>query len=158
MKKAIIYSSATGNTEKLAKVIFDTLGEDIYCGKANDEAINADVIFIGSWAMAFTCTAEIKKFAEKLENKKVFLFMTAGYDNTEEYFANIINSFKGNLNSSNEIIGEFICQGKVSESKIKALKEIGKYDTFETGIKESQMCVKEQDLFKLKNIVEALSL
>ena len=156
MKKTIVYSSATGNTEKLAKTIFETLGEDVYCGKINDNALDADIIFIGSWAMAFTCTADIKNFAEKLNNKKVFLFMTAGYNNSDEYLNNIMSSFKGNLNNTNEIIGEFICQGKVSESKIEALKQIGKYESFEAGIKESQNCVKEADLLKLKNLIKGL--
>ena len=158
MKKSIIYSSATGNTETLAKVILNTLDEEVYCGKANDDALSADVIFLGSWAMAFTCTQDIKAFAEKLSNKKVFLFMTAGYNNTEEYFAPIMKSFKESLNDTNEIIGEFICQGKVSSAKCNALKQLGKYDSFKEGIEKSQDCIREDDIIKLQNQIKELNL
>lgn len=122
MKKAIVYSSITGNTELLANTIKDTIKDFDYIGKPIDDALDADIIYVGSWTMKFTCTSEIKEFLTKLNNKKIFIFMTAGYGSSDEFLNPIINSVKENVNSSNEIIGEFICQGKVSQTKRNAIK------------------------------------
>lgn len=53
------------------------------------------------------------RFLEQLKDKKIFLFGTAGYGESEKYFENIINNVKKNIDDSNTIIGEFMCQGKM---------------------------------------------
>ena len=149
MKKAIVFSSGTGNTEKLANKIQSLVGETMYMGKPSEEALEADVIFLGSWAMAFTCTPDIKEFAEKLNNKKVFLFMTAGYDQKEEFFTSVMDAFKANINDSNEVVGTFICAGKVSEAKKAGLVKLGKFEQFEAGIAVAESHPDDADLAAL---------
>lgn len=127
MKKSIIYSSATGNTKQLAEVINKEISAD-YCGKADDSALDSDVIFVGFWAKAFSCDDGIAEFLKKLQGKKVFLFGTAGYDDTEEYFTKILTAAKEHLNDSNTVVGEFMCLAKVSAPKQESLKEMGKYE------------------------------
>lgn len=158
MKKAIVFSSGTGNTKKLAQAIYDTLGEEIYCGKICDAALDADMIFVGSWTMAFTCVPDIKIFAEKLNGKKVFPFMTSGYNHTEEYFTPIINSFKENINDTNEIIGEFICQGKVSAPKQEAIKkmDMAKCESMKVELDNSQTHPDDADIAKLVEKIKSL--
>ena len=46
MNYSIVYSSVTGNTAKLAEAINNHLGAS-YVGKPSNEALNADVIFVG---------------------------------------------------------------------------------------------------------------
>ena len=53
MKYAVVYSSVTGNTKKLAEAIKNKVGQG-YFGKPSDEALEADVIFVGFWTMG-TC-------------------------------------------------------------------------------------------------------
>ena len=156
MKKAIVYSSATRNTEKLALAIKENLDEVIYFGKVSEEALNADEIYLGSWTQAFTCTKDIADFAKKLENKRVFLFMTAGYGNTEEFFAPIINSFIDNIGATNTIIGQFICQGKVSEGKQEAIKklDINKYHSLKEKLDESLSHPNNVDIEELIKLVK----
>ena len=158
MKRAIVFSSTSGSTEKLAKAIYDTLGEDIYCGKISDEALEADEIYVGSWAQAFSCTPDIKAFVEKLNNKKVFVFMTAGYNHTEEFFAPIIESFKANINDTNEIIGEYICQGKVTAAKQEAIKkmDMAKYEGMKVELDRSQSHPDDSDIANLVAKIKAL--
>ncbi len=160
MKKAIVFSSATGNTKKLAEAICDTLGEEIYCGKISDEALDADVIFVGSWTMAFNCAPDIKGFLEKLNDKKVFIFMTAGYGSTPEFFAPIINATKENINASNEIVGEFICQGKVSASKQDAIKkmDLAKFESMKPELDNSQTHPDSDDIANLVQTIKSLNL
>ena len=158
MKKTIVYSSGSGNTKKLADVIYSTIGEDIYCGKANDEALEADMLFIGSWTMAFNATPDIKKFAEKLNNKKVFLFMTVGYNHTEEFFNTVMSAFKESLNDTNEIVGEFVCQGKVSQAKQEAIKkaDMAKFESYKTAIEIAETHPDDKDIANLIAKVKAV--
>ncbi|MFI3175097.1 MAG: flavodoxin family protein [Bacillota bacterium] len=124
MKTAIVFSSGTGNTKLLAETIQATVGDVAYYGEVSDEALSADVIYIGSWTKTgYTCTPDIKKFLCKVRDKKVFLFMTAGFGSSDAYFEPIMYGMKSFVDGSNEVIGEFICQGKVSEMVQNVIKE-----------------------------------
>ena len=41
---------------------------------------------------------------------------TCGFGGSEAYFERILTNVKGNIDSSNEIIGEYMCQGKMPSS------------------------------------------
>lgn len=155
MKKAIVFSSTTGNTELIANEIKNKIGDVMYFGKPSDEALEADVIYIGSWTMSNTCIPDIKNFIEKLNNKKVFLFVTAGYGSSEEFLTPIIDSVKNLLNDSNELIGQFICQGKVSQGKMDAIKKMDeeKFNGMKSELDNSQTHPDKADLAKLESSI-----
>lgn len=157
MSKAIVFSTVSGNTKALAETIKETLGDVAYCGGVSDDALSADVVYVGSWTTAFSCTPDIKEFLEKLNDKKVFLFMTAGYGSTEEFFKPIIDSMKANVNSSNTIVGEFICQGKVSEAKQEGIKkmDMAKYEGMKAELDKSVSHPDASDKEKLVAAVKA---
>lgn len=156
MKNAIVFSTVSGNTEKLAETIKEAIGGADYFGKVSDEALEAETVYIGSWTTAFSCTPDVKEFIGKLKGKKVFLFMTAGYGSSEEFFAPIIKSVEDLVDSSNEIIGTFICQGKVSEAKQKGIKDmdIDKYNNMKSELDKSVSHPDADDLAKLKDAVK----
>lgn len=85
MKYAICYSSRTGNTGKLAEAIRQTLPtlDCVYCGAPHVAANSGDVIFAGFWTDKGTCDSQMGEFLQTLENKKVFLFGTAGFGGSE---------------------------------------------------------------------------
>ena len=87
MTYSIVYSSVTGNTEQLAQAIQQAVGAT-YCGKPSDEALAADTIFIGFWSTRYSCGADIQAFMKQLSGKKVFLFGTAGFGDTKEFYEN----------------------------------------------------------------------
>ena len=122
MKPAIVYVSGTGNTKLLAQQIQKTLGECAYVGGPSEEALGSETLYVGFWTAKFTCTPDIQSFLEKLEHKKVFLFGTAGYDDAPEYFDKILNSVAAHLGGTNQIVGRFMCQAKVSGPKKKMLE------------------------------------
>ena len=119
MEYMIVYSSNTGNTEIIAKAIKDVMDENgcLYYGKP-DGILNqdAEIIFVGFWVLKGSCTEEIKKYLGTLENKKIFLFGTAGFGGSEAYFDTILTSIKHNISDSNTIIDSFMCQGKMSHN------------------------------------------
>lgn len=92
MKYIIVYSSITGNTKIIADAIQDVLDEStcVYFGKTDEvPSQDAEVIFVGFWVLKGSCTDEIKKYLATLENKKIFLFGTAGFGGSEDYFPKI---------------------------------------------------------------------
>lgn len=155
MKKAIVYSSITNNTKLLADTIYKTIPNIDYIGKANDSILDYDTFYIGSWTTQFSCPKDIGNFLEKLNNKKIFIFMTAGYDNSDEFFENILNNAKKHINDTNEIIGEFICQGKVSEQKKESIKNVDleKFKKMEPKLIEGKDKPSDNDIETLINLL-----
>lgn len=159
MKLAIVYSSMTGNTKRLAEAIRDQVGQ-CYFGMPSDEALTADVIFIGFWAAKNSCGADIKVFIEKLSDKKIFLFGTAGYDNTKEYFDEILNSVKSYVAASNTMIGSYMCQGKVADAMQAKIKDTKPemYESIKDKLAEAEFHPNEEDIKLLMAEVKQLNL
>lgn len=159
MKCSIVYSSVTGNTKKLAETIKNKVGE-CYFGKPSDEALIADVIFIGFWTTKNSCSVDIQEFIAKLSDKKIFIFGTAGYDNTKEYFEEILNNVKSHVPSSNTIVGAYMCQGKVSDVMQNKIKEVKpeKYETIKEKLLESENHPNEDDIKLLITEIDKVSL
>lgn len=118
MKSIIIYDSLTGNTEELAEVIKEEL-KDAYYEKISDKLITevpeGDIYYVGTPIIKGMCTERIKCLLEKLENKKVFLFATAGFGESKEYFDNLEKRIENIIPKSTKIIGTFFCQGKMKD-------------------------------------------
>ena len=113
---SIVYSSRTGNTKKLATTIYKVLPPDncLYYGTVDNVKDKlSKMIYIGFWTEKGNADSLTIEFLKKLKNKKIFLFGTAGYGGSEDYFRNIINNVKKNIDSSNTLIGAFMCQGKM---------------------------------------------
>ncbi len=127
MKYMIVYSSITGNTEIIAKAIKDVLDESccIYYGKPDGILTHdADIIFVGFWVFKGSCAEGIKKYLGTLENKKIFLFGTAGFGGSEIYFETILKDVKEYISKSNIIVGSFMCQGKMSHNVLERYQKL----------------------------------
>lgn len=118
MKYAVTYSSKTGNTKLLAEAIYNVLPDNhnIYIGEPANVPDDAECIFVGFWTDKGTCDDNITAFLNKLENKKVFLFGTAGFGGEQSYFDRILKTVEDKLNPSIEIIGTYMCQGRMPAS------------------------------------------
>ena len=103
---SIVYNSLTGNTKMLADTIKSVLPD-------ND---NDDVVFVGFWTDKGNADSKTIEYLKLLRDKKIFLFGTCGFGGSEAYFERILTNVKNNIDSSNEIIGEYMCQGKMPES------------------------------------------
>lgn len=130
MKHIILYDSLTGNTKELADCIKQELKE-AYDEKIDNETLenipNGDIYYIGTPIIKGTCTDKIQKILEKLEKKKIFLFVTAGFGGSVDYFASLEKRIKSYIPKSSKVIGTFFCQGKMpdqaKEKYIKLIKE-----------------------------------
>ena len=117
MSYAIVYSSHTGNTALLAQTIRETLPQEdcVYFGAPDPSALTAETVYVGFWTDKGTCDASIAQFLQSLTNQKVFLFGTAGFGGAAAYFEQILNRVKENLGDSTELIGTYMCQGKMPQ-------------------------------------------
>lgn len=102
----VVYNSLTGNTKMLADTINNVLPD-------ND---NDDIVFVGFWTDKGNADSKTIEYLKLLRNKKIFLFGTCGFGGSEAYFDRILTNVKSNIDSSNEIIGEYMCQGKMPSS------------------------------------------
>ena len=115
---SIVFSSMTGNTEKLARAIREVLPEENcdYFGAAGEEELRSELLYIGFWTDKGNADSAALELLAKLRNKKVFLFGTAGFGGSEAYFQNILNRVKASMDPSNSVVGEYMCQGKMPQS------------------------------------------
>ncbi|HCW54118.1 MAG TPA: hypothetical protein DG753_10345 [Clostridium sp.] len=159
MKYAVVYSSITGNTKKLAESIKNKITE-CYFGKPSDEALSADTIFLGFWTTKNSCSPDVQSFIEKLSGKNLFIFGTAGYNNTKEYFEEILSNAKSHVPSSNTIIGTYMCQGKVSDTKQDMIKKDKPemYEAIKDNLAESAHHPNEDDIKALISEIDKLNL
>ncbi|MDD4149000.1 MAG: flavodoxin family protein [Bacteroidales bacterium] len=127
MKYMIVYSSITGNTQIIAKAIKDVLNENncIYYGKP-DGLLTQDVkiVFVGFWVLRGSCPEEIKLYLRTLENKKIFLFGTAGFGGSETYYEGIMAEVKQYISESNIIVDSFMCQGKMTKNVLERYQKL----------------------------------
>ena len=102
----VVYNSLTGNTKLLADTIKNVLPD-------ND---NDDIVFVGFWTDKGNADSKTIEYLKLLRNKKIFLFGTCGFGGSEAYFDRSLTNVKSNVDSSNQIIGEYMCQGKMPQS------------------------------------------
>ena len=85
----------------------------VYFGNVTEELPKADIYIIGSWTDKGNATNDIIEVLKKIKNKKIAYFGTAGYGGSEEYYKKLFEKVRINIDSSNEILGYFYCQGKM---------------------------------------------
>ena len=171
MKYSIVYTSKSGNTEKLALAIKEAAnGECLQCVKVNEadssKVNDSDIVFVGAGSYKGTCDEAAGKFMETLKNKKVFLFMTVGYGDNQAYYDKMLNPAKTFIDSSNTIIGTYACQGQWIEGQKKNLENMlakaatdDEKKVIEVKLANHSNAMghpNAEDLNKLKDIVKSL--
>lgn len=77
------------------------------------QASEADVIFVGFWCDKGSCSPAVQHFLQGLAGKRVFLFGTCGFGESDEYFAQILERVRTYLPADAQFIGGAMCQGKM---------------------------------------------
>lgn len=134
MKKLIIFSTLTGNTEKIANGIFSVIEGEKEIINVNDNMnINFDdydKIIIGYWVDKGDADEKIKKIIPKIKNKKVGTFGTLGAYPDSDHAKECVKKVREALEKNGNIVEkEFICQGKVAQYLIdmfRSMTEKGK--------------------------------
>lgn len=78
------------------------------------QASEADVVFVGFWCDKGSCSPAVQHFLQGLAGKRVFLFGTCGFGESDEYFAQILDRVRAYLSADAQYIGGAMRQGKMS--------------------------------------------
>ena len=118
MRYSIVYSSNTGNTRQLAESIEQQLptGDLLYCGAPDTAALQADVLFVGFWTDKGSCDAKVAELLKQAEGKTVYLFGTAGFGQSQQYFDQILARVRENLPAGAVYGGGYMCQGRMPQA------------------------------------------
>lgn len=109
MSYAIICSSKTGNTAKLAEAARQALDEK---SEVADVA-SADLVLLGSWTDKGGLDPELQPRLPDLAGKPVFLFGTCGFGGDPAYYDRVLDNFAAALPEGARVIGRFMCQGQM---------------------------------------------
>lgn len=116
MKTQVLYKSRTGNTEKIAKAIFEAVPgkyKDIARLDGQTDYEMGDIYFIGFWTDRGSASVDILDYLGSLQGKKIALFGTCGMGGNPEYFKKIEENIRVFIENDNEYLGAFLCQGKM---------------------------------------------
>lgn len=123
---AVIYSSRTGNTQKVAEHLAEALGAS--CRSVKDTAgvpENADLC-VGMWVDRGTADAAAKKYIETLRGRRVFIYGTLGAEPDSEHAEKCIANIRALFDPSNEILGAILVQGAIDPALIEMFKSMPK--------------------------------
>lgn len=123
MRIAVIYSSRTGNTRKVAEAVAEALPEDVRVCRVDDALDPADfeLIFVGFWVDKGTADQDARNYMQKLSGQYVGLFATLGaYPDSDHAGQCIDRAMK--LLPSCIILDTFICQGAIDPKLIEWMK------------------------------------
>lgn len=130
MKLLVTYSSLTGNTEKLARGIYEKIegiDKEIMPIKEVRCSEDYDIILVGYWVDKGGPNEHAKSFLSQLKGKKVGVFATLGYWADSDHALNALKKAEDILKENeNELIGRFICQGKLDERIIRQFEKLPK--------------------------------
>ena len=118
MRYSIVYSSNTGNTRRLAEEIEKQLpaGELVYCGALDAAALQAEVLFVGFWIDKGSCDEKVAELLKQADGKTVYLFGTAGFGQSQQYFDQILARVRENLPAGAVYGDGFMCQGRMPQA------------------------------------------
>ncbi len=126
MDYLVVYTSKTGNTQKVAVKIFEALP-----GKSKDivslEELGgeeADTYFVGFWNNRGICTTEVIDFLSGLHGKRVALFGTCGLSGNKDYFKQVEKQVSVFIPDDNEYLGCFLCGGKMAPRVLEKYRQM----------------------------------
>lgn len=124
MKILLVYSSKTGNTRKVAEAIGAALQVSPVPVEENPSPEGYDLIIAGYWVDRGTANATMKNYLEKLSKKRVALFATLGAEPESAHAKQCLENGVNLLGEGCEVVGRFICQGKVAEEMVMQMKKM----------------------------------
>lgn len=159
MSYSIVYSSRTGNTALLAQAVREALPQEECCyfGEPHAQALSADTVYVGFWTDKGTCDEPTARFLQSLTNQKVFLFGTAGFGGAPAYFDQILGRVKENLASGVQVMGTYMCQGKMPQAvrkRYEAMEDSPRRTAMLANFDQALSHPDRDDLEKLKAVVK----
>lgn len=115
MKWLIAYSSATGNTKRIAEAMQAGLPqESVLCGVRQAALFEAyDAVAVGFWVRRGGPNEEAAAYLRQIAGKPVALFQTLGAEENGEHAMTSLARAAALLGPGCEIVGTFSCRGRI---------------------------------------------
>lgn len=130
-KWAVIYSSVTGNTKKIAEAMAEAVGKDcdvFRVQEAPEDVSDYDVVLLGYWLRLGAPDPLMLKYLPKVHGTRVCFFQTHGTDPTSEHAVTSFARAGYQLGADCEILGTFGCRGKINPAMLAKRKNAGPDD------------------------------
>jgi flavodoxin len=148
MKVLVTYFSQTGNTEKVARAIYEAIGatKEILPVDEVKDPTGYDIIFCGFPVHAHSVPLSIENFIKMIPpGKKIALFTTHGSLRGGELATTSIEHAVS-LASKLKVLGTFGCRGKVDPKVIEALLQKPEHRVWAETAKSAAIHPDESDL------------
>ena len=170
MKTLVTYSTKTGNTKKVAESIAKAIDNAEIKDIAEVSNLDYDLIIVGTWIDKGTADAKALNFIKTIKNKNTAFFFTLGAYPDSDHAKKSLENIAALFDSSNEVVGQYICQGSVSYKMVEMMTKMfpeghphAMTEERKARIQESYSHPDNQDLLKareyfteLKNRLEGI--
>ena len=156
MKIAVVYGSLTGNTERLARGVFDRISPEyekaLFDIKDKPDLKDYDVIAFGFWVDRSFPYKAMKDLISETRDKDVFLMGTMGYYPDSDHGQACIKNSVSLVDKSCNLMGYFICNGKVDTKLLERMAQI------KPCVKKylKSICLMKKTLSGIKSLVSML--
>jgi flavodoxin len=160
VKFLVVFTSQTGNTEKLARVVQKELGPqcDIYPVDEAPDPEGYDVIAVGFWLQAGKPTPKAAAYLQKIQERhSVFLFATHGAAPDSEH-AQQAMAHAAELVGGARVLGTFDCYGQASEKILEKASAKPEPPVWLADAPNAVGHPNEEDLKNLRLAVRAIKL
>lgn len=126
MRYIVLYSSKTGNTQKIAQAVAGALPASTPClpvGKAPVDLSGYDCVFVGFWVDRGSADMQARQLLERLDHPSVALFATLGADPRSQHAVDSLRNAASLRPCGQPLLNSFICQGKVDPQLIEQMKK-----------------------------------
>jgi flavodoxin len=114
-KGLIVYSSLTGNTEKVARAVHAGIPAkaNLFDMRNAPDPGSYDWIIIGFWVDRGTADKDTLAYLDRIVGKPVGFFATLGAYPNSRHATEVVERFSLLVSKHNTLTGSFVCQGKI---------------------------------------------
>ena len=129
-KWAVVYSSITGNTKKIAEQMAKAAGDaDLFAVQEMPEDLSGyEVVALGYWLRRGGPDPKMGQCLPQVHDARVVLFQTHGAAPGSEHAVTAFARAAYLLGEGCDILGTFSCQGKINPALIEKRKAAGPDD------------------------------
>lgn len=129
MKSLVVYSTRTGNTQKLARAVFEILPEpkDLFPVEKAPPPEAYDFIAVGFWVNQGTADDKVRQYMARIKGKQVGVFGTSGAFPDSAHVKACMDSVS-QLLDGNEVMGGFVCQGSIAPAVVRKMDQFAPDD------------------------------
>lgn len=166
MKVIIVYSTLTGNTQKVAEGIYDRIKQQqnieikiTNLADSSEDMTPYDLVVLCYWCRRGTADPRTMAFIETVKDKKIIAIGTLGAYPNSPHGEMLKVNVKKLIEEKNIFIADFTCQGKIDPQRTQARLKIPKgqpHHLDEAGYQRHLESRKHPDMNDIENACQVV--